>query len=54
MLLPELVKHAVSYDSHLPEDNRVDLDLYYEVLSAGKDNATVAIQRVNARRLIRG
>lgn len=49
-----LVKYAVSYDSYLLEENEVDLCLYNDVLSAGKDNATVAIQRVNTKRLIRG
>lgn len=49
-----LVKHAVSNDSHLPDDRVDNLELYNKVLSAGKDNATVAIQRVNTKRLIRG
>jgi hypothetical protein len=50
----KLVKHAVSNDSYLPDDRVDNLELYREVLPAGKDNATVAIQRVNSKRLIRG
>lgn len=50
----KLVKYAVSNDSHLPDDRVDNLELYNEVLPAGKDNATVAIQRVNTRRLIKG